>query len=228
MALNWQTASRESSQLAPLPHLEKNAVVQIYTAKAFSWRGKFSVHTWAATKEEGAESYLVYHVLMWGLWNGSSVISISKDVPDRYWYGEKPTLIYSAIGEKAKKIIPQIYSAVNSYPYPKRYVAYPGPNSNSFISHLIRSSKEIKIALPSNAIGKDYLCGKNLFSKFFAISESKTGIQFSIYGLFGITLGIVEGIEINIIALNFGIDFLNLALKLPIIGHVKFFKNRSV
>ena len=217
MVFDWQTASRESAGIVALAHLEPKAQVQIYTAKAFSWRGKFSVHTWIATKEKNADSYLVYHVLMWGAHYGKGVVVVEKDLPDRYWYGAKPKIIFCMAGEKAEKIIPQIYAAVNSYPYQNFYRAYPGPNSNSFVSHVIRSVKGLNVVLPSNAIGKDWLCGR----KFFAISESKTGVQFSFYAMLGFTIGLLDGIEINIIGLSFGIDFLKPALKLPIIGRVE-------
>lgn len=122
-------------------------------------------------------------------------------------------MIFCAGGKKAEAI-PQIYKSVNSYPYQKFYRAYPGPNSNTFISHVIRSVKGFNMPLPNNAIGEDWLCGK----KFFAISESGTGLQFSLYAMLGIIVGLREGIEINIIVLSFGIDFLRPALKLPMVG----------
>ena len=219
MSGDWQKATRKSAGLVPLAQDDLEAKIQIYEAKAFAWRGKFSVHTWIAVKEKNSQSYFVSHVALWNLYNSNVVIAFEKDLPDRYWYGAKPKIIFSASGSKAEKIIPKIYQAINSYPYPTRYNAYPGPNSNSFISFIIRQTPEIKIALPSNAIGKDWLCGKR---KFFAICESKTGIQFCAWGMFGVLFGLVEGFEINIIGLSFGIDFMRPALKLPIIGRVGF------
>ena len=218
--LNWYEASRESANLVPLTKDDKEAKVQIYSAKAFSWRGKFSQHLWIATKEKDADSYLVHYVVLWGKSFGSDgVVVVQKDLPDRYWYSAKPEIIYSLSGEEAAKIIPKIYEAEKTYPYRNFYRAYPGPNSNTFISHIIRQIPELKIALPNNAIGKDWLCNEN-GTKFFALSESKTGVQFSFYGMFGMILGLVEGLEINIIGLSFGIDFLHPALKLPGIGRV--------
>lgn len=214
---NWSTASRESANLVPLPENDPEAKVQIYSAKAFSWRGRFSVHTWIAFKEKNAESYLVSHAALWNIYHGREVVVVTKDVPDRYWYGAVPSIIYSASGKEAEEIIPQIHAAIKSYPYHNFYRAYPGPNSNTFISHVIREVKKIKIALPSNAIGKDFLC-----QKFFAISEAKSGVQFSFYGMLGIILDWREGIEINIIGLSFGVNFLCPALKLPLIGRVGF------
>ncbi len=217
---NWQTASRESANLVALAKDTPEAQVQIYSAKAFSWRGKFSRHTWIATKEKDAESYLVFHVLLWGTYFGADgVVVVQEDLPDRFWYGSKPEIIFSSSGEEAEKIIPQIYAATKSYPYQKFYRAYPGPNSNTFVSYVIRSIPDLEISLPNNAIGKDWLCDKNGV-KFFAFSESKTGVQFSFYGMLGLTAGMIEGIEVNIIGLSFGVDFLRPALKLPAIGRV--------
>ena len=218
----WDKASRESVNLVASPQEVSEAQVQFYSAKAYSWRGKFSQHTWIATKEKNAESYLVYQVVLWGTYFGADgVVVVKPDQPDRRWFDARPEIIYSAAGEEAEKLIPQIQAATKSYPYQKFYRAYPGPNSNTFLSHVIRKIPDLKIALPNNAIGKDWLCDKNGV-KFFAISESKTGVQFSFFGMFGIILGLVEGLEINIIGLSFGVDFMRPALKLPGVGRVGF------
>jgi Protein of unknown function (DUF3750) len=213
---DWSTASRESANLMPLAQDDEEAQVQIYSAKAFAWRGKLSVHTWIAVKEKGADSYVVSHVALWNTYRGGGVIALEKDLPDRYWYGAKPEIIFSASGAKAEKMIPQIYDAIESYPYPNFYSAYPGPNSNTFISYIMRNVSGFNTVLPSNAIGKDWI-GK---AQFFGITESRTGIQFSLYGMLGFTIGLIDGIEIDIIGLSFGVDFLRPALKLPIIGRV--------
>jgi len=212
---NWATASRQSANLVPPAHLDKEAQVQIYSARAFAWRGRFSVHTWIATKEKNASSYLVYHAALWNTYRGQGVIGIAQDLPDRYWYGAKPEIIYSASGELAEKIIPKISAAVQAYPCHSFYRVFPGPNSNTFVSHVIREVKEIKIALPSNAVGKDYLC-----RDFFAQSEGKTGYQFSFYGLLGIILDWYQGVEVNILGLSFGIDFIHPAISLPLVGRL--------
>lgn len=218
---NWTTASRQSANLVPLPQNDSQARVQIYSARAFSWRGRFSVHTWIATKEKDAASYVVYHAALWNAWRGGSVVMSETDIPDRYWYGAKPEIIFSAKGEAAEKMIPQIYRAVEEYPCHETYRAYPGPNSNTFVSHIIRKVDGIKMALPTNAIGKDYLC-----RDFVATSEAKSGIQFSFYGLFGLILDWREGVEVNIIGLSFGLDFLHPAINLPLIGRIGMSKTK--
>lgn len=49
---DWRTASRASSGLALRPEEEQEAVVQVYAARTFNWRGYFAVHTWIALKEK--------------------------------------------------------------------------------------------------------------------------------------------------------------------------------
>ena len=215
---SWKTADRSSAHIAPLPSEAPEAIVHIYTARAFSWRGYFGVHPWISVKPKGAEQYTVYQVLGWNVRRGLSAVSIKKDIPDRIWYDKKPNLIFELRGEKAEQAIPKIAKAVESYSFSKQYSVYPGPNSNTFVAHVIRNVPEITVELPPTAIGKDRLNNND----FFAWSESGTGVQASLYGLLGVTLGAAEGIEVNLIGMNFGIDFLRPALKLPFVGRVGF------
>lgn len=215
---DWRTASRESAKIAPLPADEPEALIQIYAARAFEWRGAFAVHTWIATKKSGAESYKTYEVIGWRLRSGQSVVAIQDDLPDRYWYGAKPQLLYQIQGQRAEALIPKIEVAALKYPYPNTYRAWPGPNSNTFVSFILREIPEIGVELPPHAIGKDWIPhGWPL-----AWSETGTGAQFSILGVLGLTLGAADGFELNVLGLNFGLDFLRPALKLPLIGRLGF------
>lgn len=213
---DWRTATKESANIAPLPSVEKQAVVQIYAAKTVSWRGYFSVHSWVVTKEKDASEYVTYHVIGWRTRRGLPAVRVEKDIPDRHWFGAKPILVASYIGEKAEKMIPEVEKAVASYPYQKQYRAWPGPNSNTFVSHIIRSTPGMQIELPTNAIGKDWIYK----GQPVGWSESKTGIQFSLLGALGFTLGLAEGVEVNILGLSFGVDFYRPALKLPLVGRL--------
>src|SRR5215831_15363603 len=62
----WYEARRDPTGLAPDPETTREAVVQVYAARAVSWRGVFSMHTWIAVKPTGAERYTRYEVL--GFW----------------------------------------------------------------------------------------------------------------------------------------------------------------
>src|SRR5207244_5976709 len=47
---NWWELERGPSGQAPDPALTQEPVVQVYAARAVSWRGVFAVHTWIAVK----------------------------------------------------------------------------------------------------------------------------------------------------------------------------------
>ncbi|MDH5748273.1 MAG: DUF3750 domain-containing protein [Rhodospirillales bacterium] len=213
---DWRTASRESAGIAPDPGTTPEAVIQVYAARAWSWRGYFGVHSWFATKPTNAKEFTVYEVIGWRVRRGMSAVAISNRPADGRWFGSIPTLIADLRGDGVDDVIRRIDLAAKSYPFPNEYTVWPGPNSNTFTAYVARTVPELKLDLPPTAIGKDYLPGNT----FFARSPSGTGGQVSLFGLFGILIGSEEGLEINILGLTFGIDILDPALKLPMIGRI--------
>jgi hypothetical protein len=69
--------------------------------------------------------------------------------------------------------------------------------------------------MPATAIGKDYIGGR-----LFATPPSGRGIQFSLFGLLGVTASAIEGLEVNVLGLIFGVNPLRPALNLPIFGRI--------
>ena len=212
----WRLANRDSASIAPLPSAHPGAVIQIYAARTYSWRGHLAVHTWVSTKSAGADNYLVHQVIGFREGSGLDVRVSQAQVPDRNWYGSRPELLVDVRGAAAEALIPKVLNAVQSYPYPDRYTTWPGPNSNTFTAHIGRSVPELKLVLPVTAIGKDYLPGGALI----ADTPSGTGYQVSLLGVLGVMAAADEGFEINVLGLVAGVDFLRPALKLPGIGRV--------
>jgi len=112
-------------------------------------------------------------------------------------------------------LIPHIQDAVARYPQADLYRVWPGPNSNSFIAWVIREVDGFDVALPTTAVGKDYL-----FNGVVARVPSGTGYQLSLGGVLGIMLALEEGIELNLLGMSVGIDIMRPALKLPGIGRL--------
>lgn len=216
LTADWRTADRSSARLAPDPREERGAVVQVYAARAFNWRGIFAVHTWIAVKPEGQRTYTIHEVLGWRARRGGSAVVSRVDSPDRYWYGARPQVLRDIRGPEAAALIPAIEAAVASYPHARRYVLWPGPNSNTFVAHVAREVPGLRLDLPPTAIGKDYLPGGGLFG----VAPSNTGFQLSLFGLLAVTAGLEEGLELNVLSLGVGIDPLELALRLPGLGKV--------
>lgn len=154
---DWRTASREPAGIAPDPEEEKNAVIEVYAADAFSWRGWFAVHTWIATKTKNAPDYTVYEVVGWRSKQGLPVLrAYQTTTPDRYWYGAKPAKILSIQGAKATQLIPKIVAAVDEYPWSDHYRLFPGPNSNTFPAWIGLQVPELGLDMPMRAIGSGY------------------------------------------------------------------------
>lgn len=216
---DWTTASRQSAGIAPDPARVKEAVVQVYGARAFRWRGAFAVHTWIAVKPENAAAFTSYEVTGWGVRRGGgSAINVGEGAPDRYWYGAKPELIADLRGPRAADAIAKIVAAVKTYPYPDSYRTWPGPNSNTFVAHVLRQAPEVAADLPPTAIGKDFLPNGDMV----AHTPSGGGAQVSLLGVAGVLISAEEGIELNLLGLSFGLDPLEAALRLPGVGKVGF------
>ena len=94
MGKAWWEASRDSSGQAPDPVVTREAIVQVYGARAFSWRGAFGVHTWISVKRANARKFVVYQVVGWRLRAGSTSVVIEPDIPVSYTHLTLPT-IYS-------------------------------------------------------------------------------------------------------------------------------------
>jgi hypothetical protein len=52
------------------------------------------------------------------------------------------------------------------------------------------------------------------------VSSSGSGIQFSLLGLLGISVGVQEGLEFNVLGLNMGVDLNPPALRVPFWGRI--------
>lgn len=215
-ALHWSTARRDSSRQAPDPAREFDPVVQVYSGRAWGWRGAFGVHTWIATKRLGADHYVRHEVIGWGVRHGADAVRVGPGIPDTYWFGSKPAILVDLRGPEVESLIDQIEAAGKLYPYNNRYAVWPGPNSNTFTAFVARQVPGLRVDLPPTAIGKDYLSGWNPV----ASSPSGTGFQVSVAGVAGVMLALEEGLEVNLLGLTFGIDVNPPALKLPGIGRI--------
>jgi hypothetical protein len=215
VAQDWRNATNAPAGLAPDPATTLEAVVQVYAARTWGWKGSFGVHTWVAVKPPEAKNYTVYEVIGWRLrWSGTS-LAVTERAPDAHWYGNAPELLAEKRGAEAEALIPRIEAAIRAYPYANEYSVWPGPNSNTFTAWVSRAVPELKLDLPPTAIGKDFLG-----DRIVASAPSGSGFQLSLAGLFALTASGVEGLEVNLLGLTFGIDPFSPALKLPLVGRI--------
>jgi Protein of unknown function (DUF3750) len=213
LARSWRAADWSSAKLLPEPTDAPLASVHIYAARVGRWRGIFAHHSWIVVKEAGASRYTRYDKVGWG-----SPVRTNGWPPDGRWFGNAPHLILAVEGDEAARLIPEIRQAVADYPYSGwgAYRAWPGPNSNTFVAHVMRSVPELAAALPPTAIGKDWQPGADILG----LTPSRTGVQVSLGGFAGFSIGWVEGLEINVLGLIVGLDVRRPAIKLPGWGRI--------
>ena len=213
IAQDWRSSSREPAGLAPDPAVVKEAMVQVYGARAVGAKGLFGVHTWVAVKPTEAPAWTVYEVIGWRLrWTDSAVVVRNRE-PDARWFGAEPELYAEKRGAGVDELIKRIDKAVRQYPYAKEYTVWPGPNSNTFTAWIARAVPELELDLPATAIGKDYL-GRSVFGA----APSGSGYQLSLGGLLGVTASGVDGFELNVLGLNLGVS--TKGVKLPLVGRI--------
>jgi hypothetical protein len=215
-AATWRDGRRDSSGQAPSPEDEPRAVVQVWAARTVGWRGAFGVHTWIATRRAASADWTVHHVIGWRVYRGAgAVVSQAGAVPDAHWFGARPERLADLRGDGVDAVIDRIEVAVAAYPYPNAYRAWPGPNSNTFTAFVARQVPELRLDLPANALGKDWLPGTIVDR-----TPSGTGWQVSLAGLLGVAVGLEEGLELNVLGLSVGVDPADPALRLPGFGRV--------
>ena len=212
-ARDWRTASLAPVGLAPDPGQVSEAVVQVYGARTLGLKGLFGVHTWVAVKPTDATAWTVYEVIGWRLRYSDSAVVVRERDADGRWFGAEPELYADKRGAGVDELIKRIDKAARAYPYAGEYSVWPGPNSNTFTAWIARAVPELEVNLPATAIGKDYL-GTSIFSS----APSGSGVQFSLGGVFGLSASAVEGLELNLLGLNFGVG--PSGLKLPMVGRI--------
>ena len=212
IALAGASVTDESHNLADDPAVGNEAVVQVWGARTLGIKGLFGVHTWIAVKPSGVPEYTVYEVIGWRLrWSDTALVARTR-APDR-WFGSAGELYAEKRGAGVDELIKRVEKLASEYPYAKEYTLWPGPNSNTFVAWVTRQIPELQADLPATAIGKDYLGGRVI-----GAAPSGRGFQFSLAGLLGFSASGVEGLELNLLSMNFGVG--PGGLKLPLVGRI--------
>ena len=209
---SWREADWSSTGMLPPAAQYRPARVIVFTGKAGAWKGIFAVHSWVVLKRANARTWTRYDVVGWG-----EPVRENNWPPDGRWYGNMPVAIADVAGEEAERLIPKIEKAVKDYRFGEAgdYRIWPGPNSNSFTAAVLRAVPELAVALPPNAVGRDFRAG------FYAgRTDSGTGVELNLLGLADMKLGWVEGVEVNLLGLVAGLDLRHPGMKLPGFGRI--------
>ncbi|MQW87237.1 DUF3750 domain-containing protein [Sinorhizobium saheli] len=210
---SWREADWSSAGVLPKASLTQGAAIYVLSATTGGMKGAVASHAWIVTKEEGAPAYSRYEKVGWG-----RPIRKNAYEADGRWYSNEPRIVVALRGEVAKRLIPKVERAIATYPYssPGAYRLWPGPNSNTFVAHVLRSVPELDAVLPPDAVGRDYLPE----GRFFAIDADGRDLHATLYGLAGISAGWRSGLEVHFMGLVAGFDIARPGVKIPAIGRV--------
>jgi hypothetical protein len=210
---SWREANWKSAGVLPRAEDTPRATIHIFSAATGGMKGAIASHAWIVTKEANAKTYNRYDKVGWG-----TPVRKNGYAPDAYWYSNTPRVVVSVSGDEAARLIPKIEKAIAAYPYskPGGYRIWPGPNSNTFVAHVLRSVPELGVVLPPDAVGRDYLPE----GKLFAIDPDGKDVHATLYGLLGVSAGLRSGLELHIMGLVAGVDFSRPAIKIPAIGRI--------
>ena len=209
---SWRGADWSSARMLPAADADRQARLVVFTGTTGAWKGIFSVHSWVAMKRAGATEWTRYDVVGWG-----QPVRRNNWAPDGRWYGNMPVVLTDLRGADAERIIPKVETAVAAYPFNNYgdYRVWPGPNSNTFVAAALRAVPELGVALPPNAIGRDF---RDRF--YLGLTDSRTGVELNFWGMFAVKIGWVEGVEISLFGLVAGIDLRHPGIKLPGYGRI--------
>lgn len=210
---SWRAANWSSSGILPAASADDEAAVYILAARTGGLKGAFAVHSWIVTKKPGADGYTRYDKVGWG-----SPVRVNSYDADGRWYSNMPEIVCEAHGADAEALIPTMEEAVSTYPYAHRgdYRAWPGPNSNTFVAHVVRAVPALGSCLLPNATGRDYAPGPIALD----FSPESWDVHLTFGGLFGFSAGVASGLEVHFMGVVAGIDIRNPALKIPAFGRV--------
>lgn len=182
-------------------------------ARTGGLKGAFSVHSWLVIKRSANSGYDRYDKVGWG-----RPVRKNAYAADGRWYSNTPEIITVITGSRAAPLVEKAEAAIAGYPYTKRgdYTIWPGPNSNSFVAHVLKSVPELSITLPSNAVGRDYAPG----IASVEIADDWADIHVTFGGILGFAAGLRSGLEIHLLGLVAGFDVVRPALKIPAYGRV--------
>ncbi|UWQ22308.1 DUF3750 domain-containing protein [Jannaschia sp. W003] len=208
----WNAADWSSAAILPPAAAVPEARVHVLAARTGGLKGAVSVHSWIVWKREGAARWTRHDVVGWGR-------PLRRDAyaADGRWYSNEPSVLATATGARAAAMIPKLEAEVAAYPFAARgdYRIFPGPNSNTFVAHLLRRVPELGATLPPIAAGKDWL-GPGIQM----LRDAGGDLHLSFGGWAGASAGPRTGIELHLLGQTLGVDLRRPALKLPGVGRV--------
>ncbi|MFT4710272.1 MAG: hypothetical protein ACI9D0_000074 [Bacteroidia bacterium] len=196
------------------------------------WYTRLAEHAWIDIKDGDSDSWRRLEVTDQA--SGVEMNSISEvaAVDPKRWKN-RVSVLETLTGAEAREAIPILlrlaeseadfghssyirhsensWSASYSSPKDRAYRAWPGPNSNTFVTALVEGTPGLHAELHHNSIGKDY---PRIFRA--GVTSAGWGLEADT-GYLGLGVGLRQGIEVHFLGFTAGVGFWPPALKVPLI-----------
>lgn len=204
----WNGEDCSATGLLPDPASRPDAGIYLLSARTSGLKGALASHSWIVIRKPGSRIYERYDKMGWG-----EVIWKDGFPADGLWFSNEPVIDQALEGPAAARLIPAVEAAIASYPFAVEgsYCAWPGPNSNSFIAHVLRAAPEIG-RMPATAVGRDFhprsMVGWHAGHRSFEVN---------LRGYLGLAVGRTH-LEVRILGLVGGIDLSTRSVLVPAVG----------
>ena len=139
--------------------------------------------------------------------------------PDGRWYGNMPQVVLDVCAaRRPTALIPKIEAAVEDLQLcqRRRLSALAGAEQQ----HLRRDRAARRARSSASRCRRTRSAATTAPSLYAGLTDSGTGVEASLWGVLGVKLGWVEGVEVNLLGLVAGLDLRNPGVKLPGFGRI--------
>jgi hypothetical protein len=174
------------------------------------WYTRFAEHSWIDMHTEGSATWTrVEANLDPEVWE---IPTAEAFLPTRW--GREVELLAVVEGDAAAASIPLIREEAARVAEGFVYRAFPGPNSNTYTTRILRGVPGLTAELEHNSVGKDYTPTLS-----FGATATGDGLHLDTIAV-GLSLGYLSGVELHVFGLTAGLGFWPPALKLPILPRI--------
>jgi hypothetical protein len=198
------------NSFTPLTEPPGEPVVQLGHSRLPSALGAVAVHHHFLTFDSAEGRW---H--RWDLWQhadrgGTSWGHVHRDLlsPASGVGGEPPVTVREWRGDEARALL-RALDRSSEYPYRGRYLAWPGPNSNTYPAWVLREAG-VSCDMDPRSLGSNYL-GRVGVGR----TTTATGVQAEC-ALLGVKVGLEDGVELHFLGFVFGLDAWPPAIKTPL------------
>ena len=208
-----RNADWSSTGMLPPATADRDARVLVMSGRTGGWKGVFAVHSWIVLKPRERDE--LDAATTWSA--GAHPVRLNGWPPDGRWFGDTPRVLVDVAAPKAAALIPKVEAAIETTatPMPATIASGPGPNSNTFVATVLRAMPELEADAAAERGRPRFprlaLCGPD---------RQRHRRRGNLWGVLGVKLGWVEGVEVNLLGLVAGLDLRNPGVKLPGFGRI--------